>query len=137
MQLLYKRTWVILQSFWLFHKKEILNEFFATCTLEFFDHHKVHFCFMCQLHYTPFTCDKIFLKFWDFKKHFENFEFHNFSIVNVFQMWVIGYYHFNFLPSKFLIKRVLRHISCCKIDFFWHNYCSSLIIFNKLKSNLN
>jgi hypothetical protein len=26
---------------------------------------------LCHVHYIPFTCDKEFLKFWDFEKYFE------------------------------------------------------------------
>jgi hypothetical protein len=47
-----------------------------------FLYHNLKLWFICQVHYTPFTCGKVLLKIWDFETYFE--------ILNsiIFLLWV-------------------------------------------------
>jgi len=73
-----------------------------------FLYYKLQICFICHVHYTPFTCDKIFLKIWNFQTYFEFLKFQNSTIfynINAFWIWVIGYYFLKFLTIKFFILK--------------------------------
>jgi len=64
--------------------------------------------FKCHIHYDPFTSNKWFLKFEHFEIIFwisKNFKYHNFKIISVFHMWMVGYQHFKKTPIKFFILK--------------------------------
>jgi len=69
----------------------------------FFLCHKLQLCFICQAHYTPFTCGTVFLiwKILWISKFSNSITFK----LWVFWMWVVGYYHIKFFYIKSILLR--------------------------------
>jgi hypothetical protein len=81
-------------------------------TLNFiFLYHKLQLCSYVIHIMIHFTWQMTF-EIWTFRNYILNFKkkirHHNFLIMNVFQMWMVGYHHFNFFSIKiYLLKKSL------------------------------
>jgi len=68
-----------------YHNSKSYQNMLTILGFNFF-YHKLQLCFICDVQYTPFTCGKELLKFWNLETYFEflKFKFHIFLIVNVY-----------------------------------------------------
>jgi hypothetical protein len=79
------------------YQKYYANYFRLNCFL----YHKLHLCFVCNAHYTPFTCGKGFWKFKNLKT--------TWNLLKSQIPYLFNYYYFLDVGSRLLSSKMFYH----------------------------